>query len=78
MCSHPHSSNFVSEFTFGVSGQRDKSEGVTVLFTYSNVPNKRAYTFINGKVCLFGSIKVMALPVMEFQDQGYKIRKIFA
>jgi hypothetical protein len=22
--------------------------------------------------------EVMALPVMEFQDQGYKIRKVFA
>ena len=27
-------------------------------FEYSNVPNKRAYTFISGKVCLLGSIKV--------------------
>ena len=26
--------------------------------TYSNVPNKRACTFISGKVCLLGSIKV--------------------
>ena len=25
---------------------------------YSNVPNKRACTFISGKVCLLGSIKV--------------------
>jgi hypothetical protein len=23
-------------------------------------------------------LETMALPVMEFQDQGYKIRKIFA
>ena len=27
---------------------------------------------------LIGGISNMALPVMEFQDQGYKIRKIFA
>ena len=26
--------------------------------TYSNVPNKRASTFITGNVCLLGSIKV--------------------
>ena len=24
------------------------------------------------------AVHIMALPVMEFQDQGYKVRKIFA
>ena len=27
---------------------------------YSNVPNKREYMFISGKVCLLGSFKVKA------------------
>ena len=31
---------------------------MNLLFCYSNVPNKRACTFISGKVCLLGSIKV--------------------
>jgi hypothetical protein len=31
---------------------------MNLLFCYSNVPNKRACTFISGKVFLLGSIKV--------------------
>ena len=34
--------------------------------------------FLGFKATLFMSIWTMALLVMEFQDQGYKIRKIFA
>ena len=33
--------------------------------TYSNVPNKHAYTFISGKVCLIGSIKVKRRTLSE-------------
>ena len=29
-------------------------------------------------IATFGSGNIMAFPVMKFQDQGYKIRKIFA
>ena len=32
---------------------------------YSNVPNKPAYTFISGKVCLLGSIKVRGQTLPE-------------
>jgi hypothetical protein len=33
--------------------------------TYSNVPNKRTYTFISSKVCLLSSIKVKRLTLSE-------------
>ena len=32
---------------------------------YSNVPNKRVCTFISGKVCLLGSIKVKRHTMLE-------------
>jgi hypothetical protein len=31
-----------------------------------------------GKSTSYSTIWLMALPAMEFQDQGYKIKKIFA
>ena len=37
---------------------------------YSNVPNKRAYTFISGKLCLLGSIKVKRPTLPEINVHG--------
>ena len=34
---------------------------------YSNVPNKHAYMFISGKVCLLGSIKVKRQTLPEIK-----------
>ena len=35
-------------------------------------------SFADTKETTRRDARIMALPVMEFQDQGYKIRKIFA
>ena len=32
----------------------------------------------HGQAKIKAQMGIMALPVMEFQDQGYKVRKIFA
>ena len=37
----------------------------TMIIDYSNVPNKRACTFISGKVCLLGSIQLRGKTLPE-------------
>ena len=44
---------------------------LNVPIMYSNVPNKRACTFISGKVCLLGSIKVKRQTLPEINMHAH-------
>ena len=50
-----------------------------VVIRYSHLSNKRGGgAKVAKSLNVERGINIMAFPVMEFQDQGYKIRNIFA
>ena len=55
---------------------------VAQLFYENKVPMFSNISLPNAvqemQIYLILKLYIMALPVMEFQDQGYKIRKVFA
>ena len=50
----------------------------TLKFRKIYIPTRGADYVNHIAACDVVAIIIMALPVMEFQHQGYKIRKIFA
>ena len=64
--------------TFSIQAERNGSQCVNV---FSKVRFLLLSIFLTAyfeKNTLTATAETMTLPVMEFQDQGYKIRKVFA